>query len=416
MKKSLVSIPLINLSLASLLGAFLRFIPLRNIEGVNYRFFLHAHSHVAFLGWVYMALFLMIVFAFIPENLREKKTYRIQFWATQLSVTGMLVSFPLQGYGLFSIIFSSAHILLSYVFAAQIIKDTPGELKGRLSYRFLLAALLFMVLSSAGPWSLGAIMSSGMSGSDLYNLAIYFYLHFEYNGFFTLGIFALLIRALEINGVYLSPGKGNLFFWLLTVSTAAGYTLSTLWTAPPMIIQVTAILSAVVQVAALFIFLRMLLTNRALLPRASSLPSILLYVACGSFIVKVVLQFFSAFINIYTFRNIIIAYLHLTLIGFVTFYLLARLIQEQYIRQGVLLKAGLILMLAGFTGSELILFLQGALFLAGHGLIPAYDLLLFSLTVTLPVGILLLVVASLHRNIRSSMRPPAQDVQVRSMK
>jgi hypothetical protein len=41
--------------LVAVLGLFLRWLMVSPVDGVNYKNILHAHSHVALLGWLYCA-------------------------------------------------------------------------------------------------------------------------------------------------------------------------------------------------------------------------------------------------------------------------------------------------------------------------------------------------------------------------
>lgn len=67
------------------------------------------------------------------------------FLAFQLSVLGMLFSFPFQGYGAISIAFSTLHIVLSVVLAVFFIRDKNKIFKNSkpLSLGFALAGLFF---------------------------------------------------------------------------------------------------------------------------------------------------------------------------------------------------------------------------------------------------------------------------------
>src|SRR5690606_24635368 len=106
-----------------------------------------------------------------------------------------------------------------------------------------------------------------------------------------------------------------------------------------------------------------------------------------------VLQFFSVFISMFELRNLIIAYLHLTLIGFITFFIIAYLQIAGFITFRKLDKIGLVFIVTGFVLSEMILFLQGGLSWLRIGLIPHYYLLLFSLSALMPAGFILLTVS-----------------------
>jgi hypothetical protein len=390
----LIKIPLLNLTIATLIGALLRFIPVHSIPSVNYKFFLHAHSHVAFLGWAYMALFLAIALEYLPSAIHSNRNFKVQFWATQISVMGMLITFPLQGYALFSIIFSTAQIILSYIFFIYVWKNIPVNLKSSLSFKFILPGFFFLILSSAGPWALGIIMSRGMSDSPWYNLAIYFYLHFQYNGWFAFIIFGLLLKILENSGLFVRVDYGKKFLYTMFISCLAGYSLSTLWLKPPAIIYALSFASALLQLVGLYYLLKIVkYLAKSRLSGFNRWVNLLLLTSLTCLIIKSVLQFFSVFIPIFEIRNLIIAYLHLTLIGFITFFIIAYLQIAGFLTFKLLDKLGLLLIFAGFILSETLLFSQGGLSWLKQGLIPHYYLLVFSLSALMPIGFIFLTIS-----------------------
>src|SRR5690606_15371941 len=195
LKPAWLKIAVLNLLVVALLGLFLRWQVVQPTEGINFKNFLHAHSHVALLGWLFSAFFLAFLPTYLPEDLSRKKSYSWLFWLAQASVLGMLISFPIQGYALFSITFSTLHILFSYVFIYRFLKDCKQsevvKNQHQFSFKFIKAALFFLALSSLGPWAMGPIMASGNSFTQLYYNAIYFYLHFQYNGWFTFAVLGL---------------------------------------------------------------------------------------------------------------------------------------------------------------------------------------------------------------------------------
>src|SRR5687768_12768603 len=86
--------------IAGAMGAFLRLQLFNPVVEMNYKHFLHGHSHLAFLGWVFNALYISLIYAYIPAQV---KRYHVLFWLLQVAVLGMLISFPIQGYKAVSI-------------------------------------------------------------------------------------------------------------------------------------------------------------------------------------------------------------------------------------------------------------------------------------------------------------------------
>ena len=93
---------------ASSLGIVLRLFPTISMNA-NYKFIVHTHSHIALLGWVYIGLTTLIFKLFIKSE--AKKKYSKIFVITQITILGMLFSFPITGYALFSIIFSKYYTI-----------------------------------------------------------------------------------------------------------------------------------------------------------------------------------------------------------------------------------------------------------------------------------------------------------------
>ena len=68
MPKKWIVIALLNMLIAVSIGALLRFAYVEEISWLAFKNFLHAHSHAAMLGWVYLALFTFLISTFLPKN------------------------------------------------------------------------------------------------------------------------------------------------------------------------------------------------------------------------------------------------------------------------------------------------------------------------------------------------------------
>ena len=80
--------------IAALLGVVLRSSYSIDIP-VNYKYIVHTHSHIALLGWVYIGLSTLLFKLFLEKQELNIK-YRRIFWFTQITLVGMLLSFPFQ--------------------------------------------------------------------------------------------------------------------------------------------------------------------------------------------------------------------------------------------------------------------------------------------------------------------------------
>ncbi|MDX5348878.1 MAG: hypothetical protein LPK19_16715 [Hymenobacteraceae bacterium] len=399
LKRSWLATALLNFVLVALLGLLLRWQFVDPISGLNFKFFLHAHSHVALLGWLYLAILVVLLYAYLPAQLCGKKMYAWLFWLAQAAVLGMLLSFPVQGYALFSITFSTLHILFSYGFIFVFLKDARrSELvqwQHKFSFKFIKAALFFMALSSLGPWAMGPIMATGNSFTPVYYNAIYFYLHFQYNGWFTFAILGLFFWLLEHYQVTFNLQKATLFFRLMFWAALPAYLLSVLWTQPHFSVYLIAGIAAFAQLFGLVILVNILHPVWPQLREKFSNWSIaLLGFSALAFVLKIVMQAATAFPYMadlaYKIRHLIIGYLHLVLIGFISLFLLAFFIQQSWLSLKSWLSGfGLTAFLTAFVLSEGLLFLQGLMFWMRAGALPHYDQLLFAISVFLPLGLIL---------------------------
>jgi len=329
-----VKIPLMFLFIGSILGVFLRWQFLEPTPHVQYTFFLHGHSHIMFLGWVFNALFIGFVINHIRED--QQRSFKYLFIALQILVIGMLISFPIQGYGFFSILLSTLHTLLAIIFFIQFFRKTKGATST--SVRFARVALIFFAISAAGPFSLGYLMSSGLGQSKWYFFSIYFYLHFQYNGFFLFGIFSLFFNLLEKHHIKFDLTKARSVRWLLTGACVPAYLLSTLWAQPGYIYNIVGGAAALVQIAAFIILIRLLSAIASELRSTFRRVSIhALQIAMICFATKLVLQQLSALPAVarmaYELRPVTIAYLHLVLVGVISLFLLTWYLESDSIRE-----------------------------------------------------------------------------------
>lgn len=355
----LIRVPLVFFFIASLLGLLLRWHLYQPFEGLVYPFWLHAHSHIMFLGWVFNALSAGFVISFIPAT---NQSWYLKIWIMlNALVVGMMVSFPLQGYGLYSIIISTLHTLLVAVFIVRFFKDT--RLVRTEALAFVRMALLFFLISAVGPFALGVVMAKGLGHTPVYHLAVYYYLHFQYNGVFTFGILGLLFSLLHKNQVSIGTKKVRSFRILLFVSCFPAYILSTLWTNPGISLNIAGFIAALLQiVASIFFFSAISPLRHKVFESFSRSSRALLMVAFFSFMFKLILQVLSAFPYFarlaYEVRYYVIAYLHLVLVGMISFFLLMWYEANQYI---LIKRQNLGLLLLGFAGSEFAMISAGLL-------------------------------------------------------
>ncbi len=392
---------LLNFLIAASLGALLRFAFVEEVSWLSFKNFLHAHSHVAMLGWVYMALFALLTFAFVPRSQMDQRAYNVLFWVTQGSVAGMLISFPLQGYGAVSIAFSCLHIICSYVFVAWLWTDLPK--KKSFAHLLLKTAIVFMLISTVAIWAMGPIMATSLKGSAFYYMAVQFYLHFQFNGWFLFGALALLFKMLEEHKVLINNKKQYVFYGLLVVASLLTYALALAWAAPETSIFLANSLGVIVQLSALVMLIRLLRPHFDAIKRIFSTTAFrLLMIAAVSFAGKVCIQALVVVPFIaeaaYTIRNYVIGFIHLVLLGAISFSLFAFAAKYQLFQtQNSRARWGIMIIVVGFVLSEALLFLQGTMLWATLGFLPYYYECLFGASVLLPLGILVFLLGQRRR-------------------
>lgn len=389
--------PLLFLFIASAIGVFLRWQFISPTPGVNYTFFLHAHSHIMLLGWIFNALY----FAFTLNHVEpsEQKIFQTLFILLQFLVVGMMVSFPLQGYGLYSILFSTFHTFGAILFVFLFYKKTK-YLKTT-SIWYARTALIFFIISTIGPFSLGYLMANGLGQSKWYYFSIYYYLHFQYNGFFIFGIFSLFFEFLERKEIHFNFEKAKAIGRLMALSCVPAYLLSILWSRPALTFNVIAGSAAIIQIYAFVRFVLLLkISFKPIKNNISKSSCLFLCIVLFSFALKLMLQLLSSHPDVaqlvYEWRPVVIAYLHLVLLGVISLFLFSWYLEMNFIGKFAGEKT-LILFLISFTGMEMCLILTPWWStISTYVVLPASQYIFF-FSITLSFSCLLLYCSSLKK-------------------
>ncbi|TDP01426.1 hypothetical protein [Flavobacterium sp. 245] len=391
-QKSWIICCFFNFLIACVFGLIMRLMHLFSIDFLNYSFLLHAHSHVAMLGWVYLIIYVLIVRFFIPKEKSQKSIYNRLFWLTEFSVIGMMIAFPIKGYALFSILFSTIHILLSYVFCRLVWKDCSNEKSP--AQRLLLASILFMVLSTCGVWCLGPAVSTLGKQSAFYQIAIQFFLHFQFNGWFILAILALFLKQFQDK---IDKTRFNKFYLLMIVSTLLTVAFPIRWFVKNNILNYSNALGVLTQVGAFIYFYKMLKPQKGYFKSTLDKNTKIVYgLALCSLFLKVGIQLLTIFPNLaevsHQIRNFVIGFIHLTTLGIITGFVFGLLLQNKILpAHSSILKIGVKCFILGYIATEVLLFLQGWLFFFAKGKITFYyqSILVFSLLLVLGLSLIM---------------------------
>jgi hypothetical protein len=384
---------LINLLIVAIIGLLMRYKIGFEFPYFDQKSLQHAHSHFAFSGWISNTIMvLMIVFLEKKtKNLEHRffKKYNFILTSNLICAYGMLVFFIIQGYGLFSIIFSTASLVVSYVFAYYFIKDLKQIQKDNLSKNWFKAALFFNVISSLGTFALAYMMVTKSIHQEEYLASIYYYLHFQYNGWFFFACMGLLFSFLN-----LKSSENHFFknvFKLFFIACIPAYFLSTLWLKLPISIYILTVIASIIQVYTWFRFLIIMIKTK--LDFLENFPFFLRYILFFigfALSIKFILQLGSTIPAIsqlaFGFRPIVIAYLHLVLLAIFSLFLLFYIYAYHLIHFNNKIKFGVIIFSIGVLINEIILTVQGIASFS-YTVIPFANEMLFGVAIVLVTGI-----------------------------
>jgi hypothetical protein len=359
-KKSFwVGLCLLNLCIVAILGVTLRSKIVFSIPLVDYRQVLSAHSHFAFGGWVGLSLMTLLVFNVLPVF---HKKYIWILAGIEISSLGMGLLFPFLGYDSITVTFSSLYIVISFAFAWLFLKDLLKTSVHNSVKLLGVSAIVSMILSSLGPLGLSYILISKSGNSLLYRDSIYTFLHFQYNGFFTLSVFTLVLNEI-IKKRYQINVNAKRFALFLSLSVLPSLFLSMLWHNSSLLYLLAGI-GCILILISLYYFLKVVVEfpwddfyNKRLALNMWKL-------AAFSFGLKMALNVGTIFPKlgnaIYGNRPLIIGFLHLVFLGFVSFYILSSLIEDNFFKsKNQQIKFPFLLFGFGIIANESLLMLQG---------------------------------------------------------
>ncbi|WP_099157217.1 hypothetical protein [Virgibacillus ndiopensis] len=360
---------------------------------IPYTNIMHGHSHLAILGWAFLGAF--IVFLTIFWKTIKRKT-QAKIVTIVLFVTSflMFISFIYQGYGQYAVIMSSIHIFVEYWAAIFIYWEVKLQTSiPRASRYFINGSLLALVISAIGPFSLGFISTNGLRDSYVFDMAIYFYLHFQYNGWLYLFLVGLFISAMHFKRIRFNHSILEAGFWVYFLSLFPGYFLSVLWVELGNYSQVLATIGGIGQWIGVF---GVIIAFKGIWVRLyrefHDITVICLWITFFLLIVKSTMEL--GLISptmaslVYETRSVIIGYLHFTLLGFVSTFILTQFQLIGIINiHKQLMQAGFLIFFIGFSVNELFLFGDGFAKWCGFSSIPFISQGLLGASVLLVISI-----------------------------
>jgi hypothetical protein len=396
--KKWMLITLLNLVVVAFIGVLMRYKIGFEFPFFNQKFLQHAHSHFAFSGWVSQALMILMLLVLKGRlSALRWKHYNLILWINIVCAYGMLLAFSIQGYGVYSIIFSSLSILVFFVFSYFYIIDLKAarDLRGR---EWFIAALLFGIISSLGTFALIYMMVTNNIPQHEYLASIYWFLHFQYNGWFFFAGMGLFVNHCVYS--WNSPPMPRRIFWLFALSCIPAYGLSVLWLDLSVYLIIIIALAAIAQVWGWILILRFWMRFKpgqsySLVP----ITRMLLTFVAIAISVKYALQMGSVFPPVsdlaFSFRPIVIAYLHLVLLAITSVYIVCHAFTTGLFSSNRLALGGVLIFAIGVLLNEIALAAQG-IFSVFYIIIPHINTILFAIAVLLFISLLSIVISQLQ--------------------
>lgn len=363
--KRWVGIALINFCIVAGAGVTMRYKINFPLPAINHKYLMYAHSNFAFAGWVAIILMTLMVRFLVRKGVETN--YRKYNWIIGIDLLiayGMFISFMFTGYAFLSNTLSIFSILVSYVFIFNLWRDLNKIEDNFFSQNWLKAALGLWAFSSLGAFALAYLLANHIMIADLYFASLYFFLHFQYNGWFLFvcfGIFFAYIRRLGLHGI---TAQSKRLFWIMLITVVPTYFLSILWLDLPVVLQWIGNIAGVLQLLVLFYFFKILsMVREGAYKRFHSSTRWIWTMVSIAFILKIVLQllsiipYFSHFA--FGFRPVIIGYLHLSFVGIISLFIFGYINEFIHRFRGRVSGIGAIVFVLGFIAQEIILMFQG---------------------------------------------------------
>lgn len=371
----------------------MRAVPLFPVADIPYSNVLHGHSHLAILGWAFLGVF-TIFLALFWSGIQAKKQAGLIVVSLAIVSGIMFLAFLYQGYGIFSIVMSTLHIFIEYWAAVFMFREIRRHDVPKVFRAFINGALFSLLLSSIGPFSLGYISANGLKESGFFDMAIYFYLHFQYNGWLTLMSFGLFTYLLHRQKIFVNDSLLRKGFRIYFTALFPGYFLSVMWVdGVGGYGDVLAVIGGIGQwMGVILMILSLKGAWSSIKNKWTKVTFISAAVTIGLLLIKSTLELGMIFPPlaelVYQTRSVIIGYLHLTLLGFVSLFIVTLHFMLNLMEANRLKCIGLWIFLAGFLLNEGLLFLQSLFEWLEYGVLPLYNEGLLTASVLLFIGIL----------------------------
>ena len=363
--KRWIEVALINFCVVALAGVTMRYKIKFALPVINQKYLMHGHSNFAFVGWVAMALMILMVRYLIRNNVETNyKKYNRILIAEVVASYAMFIFFIIQGYDFWSITFSIVTILISYFFIFFYWRDLNKVSGAGFSQIWLKTALVLWAFSSLGAFMLAYLMANHIMIQDLYIASLYFFMHFQYNGWFLFACFGIFFSYMHRLGLFRIALLSKRLFMIMVIMVVPTYFLSVLWLRLPLALHWIANISGFLQLIVLLYFFKLI----SVIKKRENIKfnwstKWLWRLAAIAFILKIILQMLSTITFLshfaFGFRPVVIGYLHLSFVGIISLFILGYINEFIHRFRGNVSGIGAIIFVTGFIAQEIVLMLQG---------------------------------------------------------
>lgn len=368
--------------ISAILGAYLRYYYLNPIEGLNYRNILHAHSHLALLGW----LTPMMLWSMIPELYLKNLKIRFSFHLIGVSAILMTGIFFFYGYNAISISLSVLHSLLTLLVAVHLFKISGPD-----DY-FLKYAVIWLLISMISVMAVGPFKAIYGSNSIFYFLSIQFFLHIIFNGWLVFSFLFIFKKIFKSESFDISINYLDIH--ILNVGIILSFFLQIHWMIPKpyfMVINAFGVLFLLYIYGKIIIKLKILIN----LKKRNFIYNISMF----SFILVLSFKMIALLITavpivsdqIISIRSAAIAFFHLNALGISSLSLFIYWFHEGIISENFTTSWAIILYTIAFIWKEILLVLQTVLLYLSKGFLPKYEELLWAGAMVFPISISLFI-------------------------
>lgn len=413
MPKYFVHLTFLLFIITAITGFIMRAMPFQNtFANIPFENILHAHSHLALLGWCFLGAFLIFV-ALFWENFKNSKEVSAIIITTFIVTIIMFIAFLAQGYALYSIILSTVHIFIEYWVISFIWRQLKDLKKlSKTGTLFMKGALITLFVSTLAPFTLGGIAAAGLKDSQFFDMAVYFYLHFQYNGWLFFYLIGMLLFILAKRNIILDQRTLTTGFFIYFIALLPNYLLSILCGDLGIDLTGLAMLGGIGQwIGVLTIIIAFWNVWKKIVDYFSNFIGFWLYVIFILLLMKSTMELglISPTIanSVYDTRNIIIGYLHLTLLGFVSIFILTQYQMLNIFKVNERkFKIAMIIFFIGFCLNEICLFTVGLFTWMNIYIISYYleGLLFASIVLLIGITMIALSVYGKQKNSPSSSK------------